>query len=287
MANSDYVTRGSGSICPTATLFDYMSADGGPTTARIMSYNAFDSALPDVGDAVMIGQEIMRIESVTLSELVLARGCADTVPAFHPANSTVWFIDHASDSVGSDEREYTSGETIGVKVLMRTSGATMETKQSPPNAVVMVGRAGRPYPPGKLQVDGLGFRFNVALSKDRLSAAMTWVHRDRVLQMDALIDHMASSIGPEPGTTYRLKVFDGDGVLKRTQNVSGTTVKYTLGQAISDLGIAAGGSAVGVLSLYSVRDGLESFQGYSINFTATTAGMSGGWGNGWGVAWGS
>lgn len=285
MANSDYVTRGAGAICPTATLFDFMLADGAATTVRILNYTS--TTLPEVGDAVMVDHEIMRIQSVDLPELVLARGCADTVPAFHQSNTTAWFFDRSADTVGSDEREYTSGETIGVKVLMRTSGSTMETKQSPANALPMVGRAARPYPPAKLLVDGLGFRFTVPLSKDKLSSTLTWVHRDRVLQMDALIDHMADSIGPEPGTTYRLKVFNDQGVLKRTVDVNDTTVKYTLGQAISDLGIPAGQSAAGVLRLYSVRDGLESFQGYSINFNATTAGTATGWGNRWGIAWGS
>ena len=33
---------------------------------------------------------------------------------------------------------------------------------------------------------------------------MTWVHRDRVLQVDRLIDCSMDDIGPEPGTQYHL-----------------------------------------------------------------------------------
>lgn len=286
MANSDYETRGAGAICPTATLYDFMPASGAVADVQMMNYNARDGVLPAVGDAVMIDSEIMRVTAATLTTLSLGRGCGDTVPAFHPANSTIWFFDHDSDTVGTDEREYVQGETIGVKVLMRTSGASMEPKNAPANTLTFTGRFARPYPPGKLLVDGVGFGPTVALSKDKLSTVLTWVHRDRVLQMDALVDHQADSVGPEPGTTYRLKVYAG-AVLKRTVDVSGTTVAYTLGQAISDLGIAAEGSASGTLRLYSVRDGLESFQGYLINFTATSAAMATGWGNRWGIAWGN
>jgi hypothetical protein len=83
--------------------------------------------------------------------------------------------------------------------------------------------------------------------------AVTWSHRDRIVQADQLIDTGQSNIGSEPSTTYRLRLYSLDGVLRRTYaDISGASQIYSLADEIADGGTFP--------ALRAVRDGLYSAQ---------------------------
>lgn len=267
MANSDYTIRtGENGFCPYATLaeaLDYLEADATMTGFT----SPFDGGIR-IGMAALIDEEIVVVQARAGNLLTLGRGCCDTVPALHSMGAIIWFFD---DSIGTDSIEYAGTETIGVKLLPRTSTGQLPIENSPPQAVSFNLRFERPYAPGQVKVNAVPW-FNVIRMADSPtpvgSLTLTWVHRDRVGQADVLIDHLESSVGPEPGTTYTARVYKADNTLVRTQAaIAGTSWVYNRVTATLDFGVAVGsGVHNGYITLHSVRDAIESYQHYRINF---------------------
>jgi hypothetical protein len=89
--------------------------------------------------------------------------------------------------------------------------------------------------------------------------AVTWSHRDRIIQADQLIDTTQGNIGPEIGVTYRLRIYSPDGTLRRTYSgITGTSQTYALANEIADGGTF---TALRVV-LDAMRDGLYSYQAH-------------------------
>lgn len=282
MANSDYIKRGSGLICPVATTVTSLAPD---TTAIDIRNYTTDGSIdsPPLYSAVMIDGEIMRLDGFTPTGITVGRGCGDTIPHEIPAGKPVWFL-CSPVRVGSDQHEYAAGGTVGVKVLMRSSGASLDVQNVPPKAVNFAQRFARPYPPGQVLVDGdPWFSATARLSADKPEAVVSWVHRNRVTQADQLVSHDLGNVTPEPGTTYRVRVFTDDGTLKRTEEVTGTSWTYTWLKAQEDLGTVTAG-VNGYATINTLRDGFESRDTYRI--ALRTAGLATGWGNIWGSSWG-
>lgn len=265
MANSDYTVRsGNFGFCPVGFL-----ASGITQLATSATMTGFTSSLSDggirIGMAAMIDDEIVVVTARSGNLLTLGRGCCDTIPAAHSTGAAIWFFD---DSIASDDIEYIGTETISVKALPRTSsGKAVPIEFSPPNVIPFGLRFARPYPPGNVTINGSPFTSGATLSAGSPTLTITWAHRNRVTQQDTLVDHTGSSITPEAGTTYTMRVFKSGNVLVRTYSgITGTTQTYTLTTATSDFGTSYDNQS-GRIELYSVRDGLDSFQRYDIPLT--------------------
>lgn len=274
MANSDYTTRGTGLICASAVLDD--AYDPAATELAITGFTSDNIAVaPAVGSPVMINGEVMRLVSFDSDQVVVARGCGDTIPRYLLGGSKVWLMD-SDIRVGSDSREYAASGTIGVKVLMRTTGSQMQPKHSPPNALTFNHRFIRPYPPGQVKVNGQPF-FNTAqiATEDTPNLVLSWVHRNRVTQADQLIDHSAGNVTPEVGQTYRVEIRrSSDNTLVRAESgITGTSYTYTQPTAQSDL------EDTGIVNLYALlyaeRDGYRSLEPYRIDFRVALANPTG------------
>jgi hypothetical protein len=256
MAASDYTINSSGPLCPFGIL---AGAVGYSATTLILK--DLSSTRPNdivVGMAAMIDDEIVRIEEINLPSLTLTRGCADTVPAIHRAGALIWFF---GLSLGTDSRAYVAGDTAAVKLLpYSTSGNNIPIEASPPNDITFNWRAVRPYPPAAVLCEGSAWYNEVkqmSLGADAL--VWTWNHRDRLLQADQLVGHNEADVGPEPGTTYGVKVYDPDGALLRTvTGIVGKTWTYTRLMAEADAFTAP----EAFVELYSERDGFTSLQRY-------------------------
>lgn len=284
MALADYTIQGTGPITLRATL---ASAVGPGDTVWPLTDLFNQLVAPVAGMGVMIDDEICRVVSSTDDTLTVARGCADTIPAAHNANMLIWFFD---DGVGTDNIEYAVGETIGVKVLMRTETREMGIGDAPPNQLTFVGRYARPYPPGRVRANTVAWHLTgatpVALGGTGPAAlALTWAHRNRVTQADQLIDHEALDVTPEVGQTYAIVVHRANGTIVRTiTGITANNYSYSATDAWTDVGpyVTPGVPVPGYLMLYAMRDGLSSYQPYRIDFTV----KQGGWGTGWGLGWG-
>lgn len=285
MANSDYEMRGSGDVTPSCDLRNGMGE--GTSVIAVDNFTATDGTLPAVGQGIMIGNEIMRINAVDMPYLTVGRGCADTIPQPHKFGDKVWFITVA---VGGDQREYMATETIGVKVLMKSTGGVVPIRSAPPNRLTFNHRFARPYPPGRVRVNDRPWwsQLNV-MNAGNLSMTLTWAHRNRITQDDTLQDHSLYDIAPELGTTYRVEIRDGvtDAILASYLIEEGVnSFVYTMNMARVDLAVSASvGLVDAVMVLYSQRDAYTSMQAYRIRFVADVNDILGGWGRGWGNSW--
>lgn len=268
MASSDYSTRGGGSFATVANL----SVGVGPldTTFPFTALRTANGDVRVIGEGILIGNEIARLVEFNESTFTVARGCADTIPATHAAGTPIWFYEEA---VGTDRQVYTGGQKVSVKVRPRTiSSAPVSVANSPPNPLSFNWRFFRPYPPGRLMVNGAPW-FSSALKIDdaQQSLSFTWAHRHRVMQGDQLIDHTQTSIGPEPGTTYRIDLCDATtGALIHSFNAgSGTNYSLTRADALAATGINPGAVTMYTLLFFTVRDGMTSLQPYRIDMQLT------------------
>lgn len=234
----NFVERGTGDWSPSALL-----AAGVSGTATVWPLTAsFGLDRVALGSEARVGREHVRIDAIDLiaQSVTVGRGCVDTVPEPHPAGEFVFFSD---DFLGNDGREYSDGETVSVQILTRTFAQQIDPVEAFSGSVVMDARPNRPYPPGKVRLNGQAFPGQIASP-----LTVTWAHRDRLLQDDQLVDTEAASIGPEPNTQYRLLVEQPIGTVVSDQT---TALTASTAVALSD-GIPAR------MQLWSTRDGVES-----------------------------
>lgn len=197
----------------------------------------------------------------------ITRGCCDTIPQPHAIGTEVWFFD---DFLARDNVEYAPTETISVKPLPKTAaGGPVPLASSPPEEITFNWRFARPYPPGLLKVNTADWFDGFTLASGGVEElAFTWAHRNRVTQMDTLVDYTAGSITPEASTTYRAKVYDATDTLIATHDaLTGTSWSYTLAQMNTDFGSPTPGTTNAYVVFCSVRDSLESWQQYRVDFT--------------------
>ena len=218
---------GSGDFSPSGLLaFDITR-----TSTSIVLTGARDLGLVKVGSEVRINGEHCRVDAInpTAGTATIARGCVDSVPMAHTAGDRVWFSD---TYVGSDSTEYLDGETIDVKLLTRTREGTLDPSLATTASVTFNQRQFRPYPPGKLRINGEAYPESISGP-----LVVSWAHRDRLLQADQLVDTEGGSIGPESGVTYTLRLYDQTGTLRRTvTGLTGTSYTWESEGADSGLG---------------------------------------------------
>lgn len=276
MANSDYAIRGGGSFCPVAEVSGAVTP--AQTVIPLVNISLVGIETRTVGMAAMMGDEIVRVTAIGTSNVTVARGCADTIPAAHADGTLIWFFE---DAFGTDQRAYAATESLSVKILPFTnSGGPVPVEHSPPEGVVMNWRFARPYPPGLMRVNGSAWHASTFPIEDGVSSLiLTWAHRDRITQADQLIDHNAASVGPEVGVTYKARIYNGSNVLLATYaGLTGTTWTYDFARAFIDFGLTTSeppGTLPGRIEFCSTRDTLDSFQRYSIAFNLNRQGVFG------------
>ncbi len=252
-ASEDYVDGGNDGFSAAVVL----ASSIGPYTTTFAFAASFELGLAQVGSLIQIGEELLVLRDIDVDEdgasgvLTVERGCVDTVPTTHAAGAYAFFL---NDPIGTDRREYSSGEVVDVKLLTVTSASTLVPDLAPLNSVAIVARQGRPYPPAFVRVNGT-LCHDVTLVSGALT--ISWRHRDRKIQADQIIPHDAADIGPEAGTTYRIRIYSSGGSLLTTiSGILGTF--YVLPEEY------AGNLR---FELESVRDGLASFQNYNFSLT--------------------
>lgn len=249
VGSAAWTEQDDGSFAPSGLLVSAL----GPTSTAFSMTSGSDLSFVEVGGAALIDSEIVRVVSfdATTNSGTLARGCVDTVPTAHAAGARIWFIE---GNGGLDGTEYASGTTVQARLLTQTSNGQLSSSLAATDSLAMMGRQGRPYPPGLFRINGASYPSQVTGS-----ISITWAHRDRLVQADQLIDTSLGNIGPEAGTTYTLQVYSGN-TLKRTYSgISTTSWSYPVVDEIAD------GPLQDVrFVLRSVRDGLNSWQQHDI-----------------------
>lgn len=246
----DFVERASGDFTPTGLLPNDVPAGAAPINVVLSSIRALD--LVAVGSEALCGNEVMRVDALDAltGSVTLARGCVDTAPAAHVAGTRVWFTDYYT---GADPTEYLAGETVQAKLLTRTTAGELDQAFAPITSTTLSRRQIRPYPPANLKVRGVVYPVSV-----EGALVLTWSHRDRLLQADQLIDTTQANIGPEPGTTYTVRVYLADVLNSTTPGVTATTLTPVVT-----------GDGVVRVEIDAVRDGFTSWQPLAATFDYT------------------
>lgn len=253
----EYADNGSGEWCPTAVVTE--AAGFLDTDFTFSGGHDLDDVV--VGSWALWGSEIVRVDALdaTAGTLSLGRACADTVPSLHAAEARIYFC---GDWVATDRREYSAGEDVRAKLLTRTSTSLQSLIVAPEHSLTMAQRHFRPYPPGRVRINGEAYPESI-----EGDVTVAWAHRDRLLQADKLFESELTDIGPEAGTEYGVRIYDGSSALRFSTDVGDGPVTAT-----SDL--LAGATALRV-EVFSLRDGLESLQRYVHTLAYEGAGVTG------------
>lgn len=273
-----FVENGGGDFTP---LGEMTVSIGYLDTQVTLTNLSLDWAWSDliIGSQILIGKEMMRLEAydVATSTLTVGRGSVDTIPQRHFGGDVVWMV---ADNGGSDWVKYLSSEHVDVKVAPWTlKEGHFPVEDIPVDSVDFAHRFIRPYPPGRMQWETLAggnkrwyetqdLRADVGPDEVPDYLRLTWTHRDRVIQSDKLIEHNEGDVGPEPGQSYRMRVFNATGELVRTETgIAGTEFVYTYGNAAQDLQVEAQAteSTTGTLFFDSMRSGYNSWMYYTLN----------------------
>lgn len=265
MANSDYTTYSGGPFGPHAILAAGLSWLDTTVTFRGLNNPRFEPLA--AGEAVLIGNEIMMVTSISGSTMTVKRGCSDTTPRQHVEDEDIWWL----GTTNSNEKEYVGGDQVGVKVLpFLPAGRALDIEMAEPKGLTFNYRAIRPYPPGQMRVSGSRWYEAVVLSGDEPALSFTWVHRNRIIQADQLVGHEDASVIPEEHQHYLFQVRNGAGTVVRTETgLLGEAAQYTWEQAMADFGLVVdpvGNLTPGTIYFASSRDGYDSWTGYDIPF---------------------
>lgn len=281
MAKSDYKnTGGKGQFTPLAELHDAVDYLDRTLILGRANFPRIDSL--QVGMAVLVNDEFMQVTAIGPGRVTVKRGCADTVPAKHPAKSLAWFIDVSV--VGTDGVEYSAGDSTSIKYSPYTPGGALHPNNTGEiDTINFNWRFYRPYAPGRLYIGAKRWYERHLLSADTGSLNLNWTHRNRHIQSDKLLDHDDASVSPEAGTTYTARIYNSSGQLRRTEvgimaqprdrygRLLYPNWSYSWQQGMADLGGSGlpgedGALLPGTMTFHATRDGFDSWQGYVIPF---------------------
>jgi len=217
------------------TLTDRGTGDWTPVVVTSVAYGYLDSVI-SIGKqsgissvatpcAAIWDDEIIRVDSIdtTAATVTIARGCADTVPQKHAAESVIFFYDTESRS---DSREYTDGEVVSAKLLTRAGGTRLAASAAVALSCTMQGRWARPYPPANMLINGTSYPQSISGELN-----LSWTTRNRLTQGDTLLETTATSVGVEDGQTTT-----AGALLREWADLTGTGLTYSLDQEITDGG---------------------------------------------------
>lgn len=181
------------------------------------------------GDFAFVEDEIVQIVSWTSTAITVTRGIMDTLPKPYRAGTRLWLP--GEDGGGACTYQYSSGNTAQVALGTFNSQGQAAVTSSSRISVSMQARCHRPYPPGGLTINGVYLAQEI-----RGPLAVSWKHRDRLDLMDTVVSQTAADIGPEPGTTYTLRVYDeNDRLRKNLTGLTGTSWTWETEAADCDL----------------------------------------------------
>ncbi|UYZ84275.1 LamG domain-containing protein [Entomomonas sp. E2T0] len=217
-----------GAWCPTATLatdIDYLTK-----TISIDDYSLLEDV--EIGTAAIINSEIVRIDGIDLvnKQLLIARGCADTVPIKHNKAAVIWFYD-GYETI--DPAEYNTGLIVEAKLLSNTGTEQLEESAAPLETITLQSRQAKPYPPANVKINGISYPSSVTTNPINIS----WVERNRLLQADQLIDTTVGDIAAEDGTTYNLRAYFNNELMISETGITANNYNLTVIGGINDVSV--------------------------------------------------
>jgi len=229
--------------------YAYPAPTGTITEAMTKTTTTIISDIPNISaeDYLQIDDEIIGVASVTdlgdgTYQLVVTRGCMDTVPEAHVDDSRLISLVYAiTDSDLKDG-------TVTGKISPRTLQGLLDWATAPEDTATILPDAGRfyrPIAPGNVTFSGEYW-------PESLSGivGINWEPRDRN-NVESLIDFYDTEIESEPGVEYDLDIYDAD-----TETLLVGYAHIGINQHIFELDFTGNIR----IELYSVRENIISWQ---------------------------
>ncbi|HEY9819103.1 MAG TPA: phage tail protein [Candidatus Obscuribacterales bacterium] len=240
-------------FAPYAVLSAAVGKDPTETTLTFSSQRRVSEVV--AGTLAQIGDEIVRVDSVSESGATIGRGALDTVPTEHAAGEYIIFW---QDYAVSSTEEYNASEELDVKIRTRTGTDQLALASATTENIVFANRAIRPYPANDLKWETLYEPTDTIFDGSEL----TWVGRNRLTQTTSnIVDYDDATITEEAGTTYRLDYYSIiDGVVGGSpyNTESSVSTPKSLSSATYTSGIPADTDTIR-LQVTAVRDGYDSW----------------------------
>lgn len=178
-----------------------------PQTAEPITCNLnrpIDDAV-QVGDRAFLGNEIVRIEGINreTNSLVLARGCIDTVPLAHNAQTMLWVY---SNIASVAESTFASTQTVDMKLVTHVSQDVLNQDLATVASLALNNRKERPYPPADVKINKAYFPQEITGDVN-----VSWSHRNR-MQTGIIPAFTTTTNTPEENTKYNLRIYDANNV---------------------------------------------------------------------------
>lgn len=242
---------GVGDFAPTGVLVGSI----GQTETAISLNDRVDLDLVALNTYALIDQELVAVKTINASTgaVTVDRGVLDTVPAPHAAGARMTFIEGAQFFTNT---QYLEGESLQAKVLPSTGIGTFAEGSATALNYTFAKRQIRPYPPGRIRVNGSDY----SLSFITGAVTVSWAHRSRLLQTAYLVTQSESNIGPEAGTRYTVRIYGEAGSLRHTEiGLTGTSWTYPIATEVSESGLGRPNESL-LIKIEAVRDGHTSWQ---------------------------
>ncbi len=250
---SGYTSVDAISFCPCGEIIAPLDHT---TTSFYLDQVASLDTVDDTFLWFQMGDEIMRLDSIELDSsgyylVEVGRGCLDTTPQEHQLDSAGRYAIFWDSLNGTNGTEYDYGEQVLAKVITHTGEDSLDAVAAPVDVIDFRSRLNLPYPPGNLLIQGESYPEVVDPDSSDM-ILVEWSHRDRVQQTGGTIyDHTTGDIGPEPGTTYTLKLLDEFDIVRyEASGISDTFASVDLSILLSE---------IAAIEVSSVRDGFESW----------------------------
>lgn len=232
-----------------------------------------DAHLLDVGQCAVLGDgqndEIVQIQAIDFekNQLIVKRGCIDTVPQAHPENSSLWAY---QDIATVAERAVQTGQTLNLKLLSKTSQGQYDSTKATALSFISQQRIARPFPPANVKINGLSYPKTIDELKN-----ISWLGRNKISQHTDILDQTAPHEEPETGTTISIiisKKTNVNGSYQRVVQKDGITgfsldiVKENPSNDETKLVANLENAVMIKVELWAVKNGLDSLQRHNVEF---------------------
>ncbi|TCL74251.1 putative tail protein [Hydrogenispora ethanolica] len=177
-----------------------------------------------VGDEIMAWQTIEKLDERRYRIRGIVRGVMDTVPLNHESGALAWFISAGTGLVTPEA--LASDRMIIAKLLPFNMNGVAALDGAEASSLTTRSRAFRPYPPGRVRINGQ--RYPEVVTGD---AAITWAHRYR--DQAEIVTQDAESTG-DPEGTYTVRVYSGNQLKRTISGLTGTAFEYTAAERLAD-----------------------------------------------------
>jgi hypothetical protein len=174
--------------------------DAGESLARIVSA---------AGEEIVAWRTITDNLDGTYTLNNILRGQYDTPPLSHPAGAVVYFITNGLGLV--QNVPYTANGNITLRATPFGVTSKLPLANATTMTVTLADRATRPYPPATLRFNG-----NYMPNTFTGMATVSWDTRNRLTQGRLPYSQASVSVAAEASTTYTVRFYDENGVLRRT-----------------------------------------------------------------------